>query len=166
MLDLPRTLTVAAAFVLGACAATSAQSVAAPAPDAAATPSAAVDVVRPDWGYVVPAAGASTRVAPNGKATVTFLAQGDAFVGKLRMEAGAAVPEHRDPTDEYIHVLEGAGEITIEGEAYPVRAGDTIHMPARARVSFQNGDLPLVALQVFAPAGPEAKYEAWTPGAT
>ena len=103
-------------------------------------------------------------MAPNGRARVTILARGlEAFVGRLEMDAGAAVPEHRDATEEYIHVLEGSGTITIDDVEHPLAAGDTVYMPANAKVSFQNGDAPLVGLQVFAGPEPAAKYEAWTP---
>ena len=38
-----------------------------------------------------------------------------------------------------------------------------IFMPAGVTVSYQNGDAELVALQVFAPPGPAAKYDRWRP---
>ena len=83
------------------------------------------------------------------------------------MQADAAVPEHQDATEEYIHVLSGGGTVTIDGQAHEVQAGGTIFMPAGATVSFQNGKEPMVALQVFAGPAPSAKYESWTdPDAT
>ena len=91
------------------------------------------------------------------------LARGaNAFVGELAMDAGAAVPEHADATEEYIHVLEGAGTITIDGVRFEIAAGSTVFMPAGAVVSYQNGDAPMRALQVFAGPAPAAKYDAWT----
>ena len=109
-------------------------------------------------------ASAERRAAPPGTATVALLAQGhNAFVGRLEMDAGAAVPEHRDRDEEYIVILEGGGTITIEGVERSVGAGDTIFMPADARVSFQNGQERLVALQVFAGPASAAKYDRWTP---
>ena len=77
------------------------------------------------------------------------------------MKPGTAIPKHRDPTEEYIYILEGSGEITIEGKPHKVTAGQAIYMPAQAEVSFVNGDKPLVGLQVF--AGPESaeKYLKW-----
>ena len=107
---------------------------------------------------------APAATAPNGKGSIVHLARGhNAYLGKLSMDAGGAVPTHRDPTEEYIHVLEGGGTMTIEGQAYEVRAGTTIYMPADAEVSYQNGDAPMVAIQVFAGPAPAQKYEAWTP---
>jgi quercetin dioxygenase-like cupin family protein len=160
---LPQHLSLLAAFVLGACAATAVQSSASP-PKAAPTEATATPTPAPVWPLVTPAAKAERRVSPNGKARITILARGhEAFVGRLEMGPGAAVPEHRDATEEYIHVLEGSGTIIIDDVTYPLAVGDTVYMPADAKVSFQNGDAPLVGLQVFAGPEPAAKYEAWTP---
>lgn len=150
-----RTVSIAlASFVLGACAAAAVGSTAAPA--TTALPAIArAGVLHVD--------AAERRRSPNGTGTITVLARGqNAFLGKLEMAAGAAVPEHRDATEEYIVVLQGGGTITIDGDAQAVAAGDTIYMPADALVSFHNGDSPLVALQVFAGPEPARKYEAWT----
>ncbi len=110
---------------------------------------------------------APTRNAPNGKATITELARGEnAFVGRLEMAPGAQVPEHRDPTEEYVHVLEGHGTISIDGVKHELKPGSTVFMPANALVTYQNGDRRLVALQVFAGPGPAAKYEKWSEGSS
>lgn len=157
---------------MGACATAASQSVASPSDGATVTSSdpagtsqvsdssnAKFDPPPP----ITSLATAVKRVAPNGSATVSILAQGEeAFLAKLEMQAGAAVPEHRDATEEYIHILEGSGVVTIEGTPHPVNAGSTIFMPPDARVSFQNGDAPMVALQVFAGPGPAAKYDGWS----
>ena len=141
---------IVVAFGMGACATAATQSVASSTP------------VAHDAGSVVPLADAERRVAPNGKAWVTILARGDnAFVGKLEMEPGATVPEHRDPTEEYIHVIEGSGRMTIDGNDYAVEPGSTIYMPPDSLVQFVNGDTRLVALQVFAGPEPARKYDAW-----
>ncbi len=105
---------------------------------------------------------AEHRRTPSDKAGILTLARGqNAFVGRLDLAAGGAVPEHADPTEEYIHVLQGAGVITIDGVERPLGPGSTVYMPAGATVSYANGDAPLVAIQVF--AGPESadKYAAW-----
>lgn len=163
MVELRRHLPLAAAFVLGACAATAAQSSASslePGPEP--VPSAVEGSTSPR--LITTAAQAERRVAPNGKARVTILARGaNAFVARLEMDAGAAVPEHRDTTEEYIHVLEGSGTITIDDQEHALEPGSTVYMPANAKVRFHNGDQPLVGLQVFAGPEPAAKYDAWSP---
>ncbi len=104
------------------------------------------------------------RKAPKGVADIWMLARGqNAFLGKLELAAGGAVPEHRDPTEEYLHVLEGGGTLKIDDVEYTLEAGSTVFMPANAKVSYQNGDARLVAIQVFAGPGPAAKYDSWKP---
>ncbi|MEM7159591.1 MAG: cupin domain-containing protein [Myxococcota bacterium] len=164
MLELRRSLPLGAAFVLGACAATAVQSSASTPTDSQTTAAAEpTDEASSVMSAVVGMSDAPKRVAPNGKARVTMLAQGhNAFLARLDMDAGAAVPEHRDATEEYIHVLEGSGTIMIDDREYALSPGSTVFMAADAKVSFQNGDAPFVGIQVFAGPGPAAKYDAWT----
>ena len=110
---------------------------------------------------------APAKTAPSGKAKAIPLIHsgtgaGSAYMGLLEMKAGAKVPLHRDPTEEYIYVIAGGGTISIDGEEHVVYQGDAIFMPANAEVSFaasEKGETHV--LQVFAPGGPESKYESW-----
>jgi quercetin dioxygenase-like cupin family protein len=142
-------------FLLGACTTVALQTVA--APDTTSTPSS--DALVPT---VIALADAPSATAPHGKATITHLARGhNAYLGLMRMAASAAVPVHRDATEEYIHVLEGGGVMTIDGRTYEIGPGTTVFMPANAEVSFQNGDTEMLALQVFAGPEPAKKYDGW-----
>ncbi|MCA9659567.1 MAG: cupin domain-containing protein [Myxococcales bacterium] len=152
------------AFLLGACSSAAVSSVASETPSAAtATPtetSAAASAPR----LVVAEDAAEHRQAPNGKGDVFIFARGDnAFLARLELAGGGAVPEHRDATEEYLYVLEGSGELMIDDQAYTIAPGTAVYMPANAKVSYQNGDARLVALQVFAGPAPAAKYDAWSP---
>ena len=105
---------------------------------------------------------APERQVPSGKARIKTLAQGEkAFVGQLWLAPGASVPQHRDASEEYIYVVSGSGELTINGQTSKIGPGTMVFMPAGAEVSYKNGSAPLVALQIF--AGPEsaAKYAGW-----
>ncbi len=145
-------LSLSVAFALGACASTVAQRTGAGTAHAALAPT------------VIPLAAAPRAQTANGKAQVAHLARGEnAYMGRLELAAGAAVPEHRDATEEYIHILEGAGTMHIDGQRYELTAGATVFMPANALVRFQNGATRMVALQVFAGPAPAAKYERWSP---
>lgn len=154
---------VVVAFLVGACSTAAVQSSAtSTSPEPAPAAPAAATWMPEISAAVIKAAAAEVRTAPSGKAGVTILARGEnAFVAKLRMDAGAAVPVHRDATEEYIHVLSGGGTITVDGTEHAIAAGDTVYMPANAEVSFQNGDAELVGLQVFAGPEPASKYGAW-----
>lgn len=101
--------------------------------------------------------------APPGTARIAILARGaNAFVGRLEIDPGTRVPEHRDADEEYIVVLQGRGTVHIDGVARPIGPGDTIFMPSNALVSFENGDERMVAIQVFAGPSSASKYERWT----
>jgi len=111
---------------------------------------------------VIDASHVVTRWAPSGKARVDIFVTGaNAFLARLTMEAGASVPEHRDPTEEYIHVLAGSGTITLDGVDHQVGPGDTVFMPANVLVTYKNGDEQMQAIQVFAGPGPASKYDSW-----
>jgi quercetin dioxygenase-like cupin family protein len=103
-----------------------------------------------------------TKIAGSGKARMTELARGgNVFMARLEMDPGAKVPEHRDATEEYIHILQGKGTIYIDGKAHQVAPGTTVFMPANAKVSFENGPESLVGIQVFSGPGPASKYDGW-----
>ena len=110
---------------------------------------------------------AVSRVSGNGKATVWQLAGAEegaknAFFGVLALAPGAKVPVHRDATEEYIYILSGTGEITIDGQTTAVGPGFGIFMPAGAEVRFEvTGTEGVRAVQFFAGQGPEAKYASW-----
>ena len=145
---------VAIVFLLGACAGSAATVV---------TEGARANA-KPGEAAVVPIEAAPVRVSPNGQARVTILAQGfNAFLAKLEMDPGAKVPPNRDATEEYVHVLEGSGKVTIDGKSYDVAPGTTIYMPANSDCSFDNGDQKLVGIQIWAGPEPSKKYDAWTP---
>jgi len=147
---------------MGACTTAAVQSVASPTPT---TPDA--EPWMPAISPVVVHADAVERRHPPGKpdVVVSILARGEqAFLARLAMPAGAAVPVHRDATEEYIHVIRGGGTITVDGTEHTIAAGDTVYMPANAEVSFTNGDAPMEAVQVFAGPQPASKYGAWVSG--
>lgn len=123
---------------------------------------ALVHAKKPARGTVTAGDATCTQTASHGKAWVTELMRGkNAYVARLGIAPGAKVPEHKDPTEEYIHVLSGHGKITIDGKTHPVGPGASIYMPAGAKVSFQNGPETMTALQVFAGPGPAKKYDTW-----
>lgn len=104
------------------------------------------------------------RQVGGGKAVIEIFKEGrQAFVGRLKLAAHARVPLHRDPTEEYLIIESGSGEITIEGIKTRIGAGDVVYMPAGAEVSFQNGASQLIALQIFAGPASARKYDQWAP---
>ena len=105
---------------------------------------------------------APKRQVGKGQAVATLLAQGkNAYVGRLEIAPGAGVPEHRDPTEEYIYFLFGGGTMHVDGKKYEVRPGHLVYMPANAKVSYENGDETTKVLQFFAGPEPAKKYDDW-----
>ena len=97
-------------------------------------------------------------------AEVRLLSQGkskSAFMGHLTVPAGGKVPLHRDATEEMLYVLSGRGSIFIDEKEYKIKKDDFVYMPPKSKVRFENGNQPLEVLQVFAPLGPEKKYNGW-----
>jgi quercetin dioxygenase-like cupin family protein len=45
-------------------------------------------------------------------------------------DAGEGLSEHSSPYDAFVQVLDGEGEITIEGKVQTVSAGEIVIMPA------------------------------------
>lgn len=102
------------------------------------------------------------KVAASGLAKAQPLLEGDnAFVGRLSLAPGAAVPEHTDATEEYVVVLSGGGTMVLDGVTYELTAGHAVLMPAGVKASYVNGPAPTEILQVFAGPEPAAKYDAW-----
>src|SRR5260221_8481527 len=67
-------------------------------------------------------------------------------------------PDHFHTYDEVIYILEGEGLLEIDGEQAPLRAGSSVHLPARLVHCLANtGDSELRLLGVFPPAGSPAQ---------
>ena len=68
-------------------------------------------------------ASASTLTIPSGKARIKRLAEDNAFIGHLWLAPNAVVPEHRDESEEYLFILDGHGQIFIDGVSYEIEKG-------------------------------------------
>jgi quercetin dioxygenase-like cupin family protein len=97
---------------------------------------------------------------PKGATIKSFTSNQKHFAGLLTLPANGKVPVHRDPTVEMLYFIKGSGTIWIDGKAYIVKPGSFIYMPAKAEVKFEGKEAAEI-FQVFAPAGPEAKYQSW-----
>jgi quercetin dioxygenase-like cupin family protein len=74
-------------------------------------------------------------------------------------------PDHFHKYDEVIYILEGQGELVIDGEVAPLRAGSCVHLPRTLVHCLANtGDSEMRVLGVFRPAGSPA--EAYYPDGT
>ncbi|HEU5061055.1 MAG TPA: cupin domain-containing protein [Kofleriaceae bacterium] len=79
----------------------------------------------------------------------------------LEMAPGMTIPLHRHPSSiEIIYVLSGRAVMTdISGGERPVGPGDAIYMARGTPHGFKNtGGEPVVAVQLYAPGGPEQRF--------
>lgn len=87
------------------------------------------------------------------------------FVGYIPV---GRAPDHYHRYDEVVYVLEGDGNLHVDGETAPLRAGSCVHLPAGLVHCLENsGPGELQVLGVFRPAGSpaEAYYPDGTPAA-
>lgn len=77
---------------------------------------------------------------------------------------GARVAEHvHADADELLFVLRGRGRLTLNGRDRVIEAPLAVFIPAGTPHAFLNdGPDTLTAVQVYDPAGPEARFTRWT----
>jgi mannose-6-phosphate isomerase-like protein (cupin superfamily) len=80
----------------------------------------------------------------------------------IEFAAGADVPRHtHDTSAELLYVLSGGGTLTIGSEPVPFGPEELVYVPRGQphAVKFAAND-KTVALQIYAPAGPEQRFKA------
>ena len=106
-----------------------------------------------DWKLIYP---------ENGFPTKTLV------MGLVEVEPGRSTPLHRHNCEEVYYILDGVGELEVEGERYRVEAGDSVYIREGARHRIFNiGDKTLRYIAVggimFVPLLPkwptESPYE-------
>jgi quercetin dioxygenase-like cupin family protein len=126
-----------------------------------------------------PAPGAALHIARSGDAKELTWAGGamharldlekdvspDVYVGRL--EGTAPVAEHDHATSwEILCALEGSGIFTLDGVATHLVAPTVVAVPPGRKHAWQpDAGTKLVAVQVYAPPGPEQRFKALAAGA-
>ena len=54
------------------------------------------------------------------------------IVGLMRMPAGTGAEAHSHPNEQWIYILEGTFDATVDGKDVTVRAGSVLYIPANA----------------------------------
>ena len=105
--------------------------------------------------------------------TYTVTVSGEDSAGRfcvidMHIPPGGGPPPHRHDFEETFILLEGEMEATFRGKKSPVRAGETIHIPANAPHQFHNASSEAVRLLcICSPAGQEKFFmEVGVPVAT
>lgn len=121
--------------------------------------------------HLVPLSEAAFYESPDGKTLMGLWLgpqQGHSnvrlHVGYGVFRPGAQVAEHvHTDSHEILFVLRGRGRLTLNGTERVVEAPMAIFIPAGTTHAFTNdGKETLSAVQVYDPAGPEARFTRWT----
>jgi len=95
-------------------------------------------------------AGRWTRVITGEKGLPTR----NFMMGHVTIYPGGKVPEHEHEQEEVYTVLQGKGDMIINGERKPMESVSTVYIPPNAKHSLINtGNEDLVMMFVYAPAG-------------
>lgn len=83
-----------------------------------------------------------------------------AYFGLLHFEPGTPGPIHQHSAEwELVHVLRGAGEAQLGDEVGPIVPGITFAIPpGQPHGTTLRGEEPVVAVQLYTPPGPEARF--------
>jgi quercetin dioxygenase-like cupin family protein len=105
---------------------------------------------------------AKTYPIAGGKANVTLFLDGlgePIAIDKLVADQGVKIPPHTHAgSDELLYIVSGKGMTYVGGKPVYTAAGTVLHIPAGVEHSL-TVDEPLVAVQVYAPAGPEQRFK-------
>ncbi len=101
-----------------------------------------------------------------GKGSVKILMDADAagdgaaYVGHLKVQGGAQVPEHVHAEEaEILYCLSGSGDMAIGGAVYPVAAGTAVYIPPNTKHAFTASKEGFEAVQFYTPSGPEQRFK-------
>jgi quercetin dioxygenase-like cupin family protein len=111
---------------------------------------------------IIKAAALANHTILDGKGSATLYLHksglGQIAVQRLEAGPGARIPEHQhEESDEIVYVVSGRGTMTVAGQSLPVTPGDAVHLPRRVPHTFEVTER-LVAIQCYAPAGPEQRF--------
>ncbi len=82
-----------------------------------------------------------------------------AALSRIRAKAGWEIPSHRHAdADEILYVLDGGGSLTVSGRTRPVSEDMAIWIPRGEEHSFVIGKEGFLAIQIYAPGGPEQRF--------
>jgi len=106
--------------------------------------------VRDIEGNVFPA-GRQTRVLVGENAPI----KAENFcMGQVTIFPGGQVPTHSHEQEEVYFVIDGTGEIEIEGETQPIAGGEAVYVPSGKTHNLRNpGSADMTFMFVYAPAG-------------
>jgi quercetin dioxygenase-like cupin family protein len=87
---------------------------------------------------------------------LTQLANGERMsVQHFRIVSGAVVGDHNHDHEQAGFLISGSLVFTVNGEEYPIEAGDSYVIPSNAVHAVENrGDEPAIGIELFSPPRP------------
>jgi quercetin dioxygenase-like cupin family protein len=76
----------------------------------------------------------------------------------LELSPGLELPREQASSSELLYVQAGGGKLTVGSDSMPFGADSALAVPADQPRSGHIGAAPTIAVQIFAPAGPEQRY--------
>jgi len=67
-------------------------------------------------------------------------------VGELKIKPGAVLPMHIHNVEEALVVIEGQGQVTMEGQTFDFKADNTIHVEAGKKHQIQNNGTEMLKI--------------------
>jgi quercetin dioxygenase-like cupin family protein len=122
---------------------------------------------------IVTASKVEPIVLPGGKSRVRMLftpenaGRTNLYFGMLEADPGVEIARHEHAgSAEILYVVQGGGELTVGSEKFPFGPDQAIHIPENQphAVKFTGPDKTIM-LQLYAPAGPEARFKPAAPAA-
>jgi quercetin dioxygenase-like cupin family protein len=89
--------------------------------------------------------------------TIAVVSGEKLMLSRVELAAGAVVPEHQHPHEQFGLVLEGAARFTIGGEMRRVKAGDYYAIPGNVVHQVVADPGGAVCLDIFSPPREEYK---------
>ncbi|HEY4394672.1 MAG TPA: cupin domain-containing protein [Polyangia bacterium] len=119
-------------------------------------------VAEPKPAAAIPVFGGKAKVTP--LLDVAHTGDKAIYLGKLEAEPGTEIPRNTHArSDEILFVAAGTGELTVGSEKFPIEAPEALYIPAgqphAAKFTGTTGADKAELIQIFAPAGPEDRYQ-------
>ena len=108
-------------------------------------------VATPLTGAVFSAATVREKHQAAGRPYLEFLREPALSIGVYRLGVGEPDRQRPHDEDEVYYVIDGHGEVDIDGEVTPVSPGDTIYVAKHVPHHFQNHPAGIALLVFFAP---------------
>jgi quercetin dioxygenase-like cupin family protein len=85
----------------------------------------------------------------------------------LEMDPGSEMPRHAHTgATELLYVISGSGKVTVGGETQSFTPNSAIYVPAdQPHSAKMSNSGPIMAVQIYAPAGPEQRFRGALPPA-